>query len=99
MGQHQPTDRAPTVGYSRSVLFVVNTVTSANRLLDIVPLFEADLRVYAAALDKPVVLAAFDEHEIVNGTSVSTMAELAGRLDRHAPLLPHLAAANAKCPA
>lgn len=53
---------------------------------------------YAAALDKPVALAAFDEHEIVDGTAVSTMVELAGQLDRHAPLLPQLAAANAKCP-
>ncbi|WHT19172.1 hypothetical protein N8J89_39815 [Crossiella sp. CA-258035] len=30
---------------SRSVLFVVHTVASANRLLDLVPLFDADLRV------------------------------------------------------
>jgi hypothetical protein len=32
---------------------------------------------YAAALDKPVALAAFDEHEVVVGTAVSTMVDLA----------------------
>ncbi|QUQ68101.1 hypothetical protein [Kutzneria sp. CA-103260] len=53
---------------------------------------------YAAALDKPVVLAAFDENEIVGDTAVSTMVELADRLDRHAPLLPQLRAANATWP-
>ncbi|MFC0547676.1 hypothetical protein [Kutzneria chonburiensis] len=53
---------------------------------------------YAAALDKPVVLAAFDEHEIVAGTAVSTMGTLAGRLDRDAPLLPQLARANTHWP-
>ncbi len=53
---------------------------------------------YAAALDKPVALAAFDENEIVGGTAVSTVVELAGRLDPHAPLLPQLGAANTAWP-
>jgi hypothetical protein len=53
---------------------------------------------YAAALDKPVALAAFDESEIVSGTAVSTMAELAGRLDQDAPLLPQLDRANSRWP-
>jgi len=53
---------------------------------------------YAAALDKSVTLAAFDENEIVGGTAVSTMVRLAARLDRHAPLLPQLQAANATWP-
>ncbi|MFI9380283.1 hypothetical protein [Kutzneria sp. NPDC052558] len=53
---------------------------------------------YAAALDKPVALAAFDEDEIIGGTAVSTVVELGARLDRHAPLLPQLRAANTSWP-
>jgi hypothetical protein len=53
---------------------------------------------YAAALDKPVALAAFDEHEIVAGTAVSTMVNLAGKLDQDAPLLPQLERANTHWP-
>jgi hypothetical protein len=53
---------------------------------------------YAAALGKPVALATFDEHEIVTGTAVSTMGDLAGTLDQNAPLLPQLHHANAHWP-
>ncbi|GAA0614511.1 hypothetical protein GCM10010174_35240 [Kutzneria viridogrisea] len=45
---------------------------------------------YAAAMGKPVVLAAFDEDEVVAGTSVALLGELAPRLDPHQPLLPQL---------
>ncbi|GAA4021195.1 hypothetical protein GCM10022247_51720 [Allokutzneria multivorans] len=37
--------RWSTLSGTRKVLFVVHTVTSANRLLDLVPLFDSDLRV------------------------------------------------------
>ncbi|MFB9903094.1 hypothetical protein [Allokutzneria oryzae] len=37
--------RWATLPGTRKVLFVVHTVTSANRLLDLVPLFDSDLRV------------------------------------------------------
>jgi hypothetical protein len=53
---------------------------------------------YAAALDKPVALAAFDQEEVVDGTAVSTMVDLAGTLDRHVTLLPQLEASNAQWP-
>ena len=53
---------------------------------------------YAAALGKPVALAAFDEHEIVDGTAVSTMVDLAGKLDQRAPLLPQLESARTEWP-
>jgi hypothetical protein len=42
---HQPPERPATVGYTHTVLFIVNTVASANRMLDLIPLFEGDLRV------------------------------------------------------
>ena len=45
MVHHQPSERPATVGYTHTVLFIVNTVASANRMLDLIPLFEGDLRV------------------------------------------------------
>jgi hypothetical protein len=66
---HQPPDRLRTLGYSRSVLFVVHTVASANRLLDVVPLFEADLRVQLVFTTPP------------NSTVTEGVAEVFAALD------------------
>ncbi|WP_018681279.1 hypothetical protein [Actinokineospora enzanensis] len=41
----EPARRWSTVRHSRTVLFVVHTVASANRLLDVLPLFDSDFRV------------------------------------------------------